>query len=159
MLEGSVQAAGRRLRITAQLIDSRSGTHVWAEVFDREATGTKLLEMQDEITERVAAQIAGGYGVLSRLGINRAHAERPSDMDAYNCVLKARVYYRVFAQPEHLEARDCLEVAVQKHPGYAEGWAWLSLMYLESFDTITIAHRADHTRSILHFRLQSVGRA
>jgi adenylate cyclase len=133
VLEGSVQGGRNRLRITAQLIDSGTGAHVWAETFNREITNTNLLDVQDDITERVAAQVAGGYGVLSRLGTAQARDTRAADLDAYACVLKARAYYRVFAQPEHLEARNCLESIVLKYPSYSEALAWLALMYLDEF--------------------------
>jgi adenylate cyclase len=133
VLEGSVQGAKDRVRITAQLIDSQSGGHVWAEAFTREVTEANLFDIQDEITERVVAQIASGYGVLSSLGEARTRGTRASNLDAYSCVLKARAYYRVFTETEHLEARSCLEALVQTHPDYPEALAWLALMYLDEF--------------------------
>jgi adenylate cyclase len=133
VLEGSVQGAKDRLRITAQLIDSTTGAHVWADTFNREITNTNLLDVQDDITQRVAAQVAGGYGVLSRLGTAQASGTRAADLDAYACVLKARAYYRVFTPTEHLEARNCLETIVGKYPNYSEALAWLALMYLDEF--------------------------
>jgi adenylate cyclase len=133
VLEGSVQGADDQVRVTAQLIDTQTGGHVWAEAFTLDMSGTNLFDIQDEITERVAVQIASGYGVLSRLGAARTRGARPTDIDAYSCVLKARAYYRVFTESEHLEARSCLESVTQTYPDYSEALAWLALMYLDEF--------------------------
>ena len=133
VLEGSVQGADDQVRVTAQLIDSQTGGHVWAEAFTLTMTRTNLFEIQDEISERVAAQVASGYGVLSRLGAAQTRDTRPTDMDAYSCVLKARSYYRVFTESEHLRARSCLENVVDTYPEYSEALAWLALIYLDEF--------------------------
>ena len=52
VLEGSVQNAGERIRFNAQLVDAESGAHLWAERFDKQRTN--LLDMQDEVTTRLA---------------------------------------------------------------------------------------------------------
>ena len=51
-LEGSVQRSGNRMRVNVQLIDTRSGSHLWAERFEKRVTD--LFEMQDEIVARIA---------------------------------------------------------------------------------------------------------
>ena len=65
-LEGSVQRAGDTLRVTAQLLDARDGTHLWAETYDRELSASSVFAVQDEITAQVAAAIGGGFGVIYR---------------------------------------------------------------------------------------------
>ena len=55
MLEGSVRKGGSRVRITAQLIDGRSGGHLWAERYDRELTD--IFAIQDEITKEIVAAL------------------------------------------------------------------------------------------------------
>ena len=133
VLEGTVQGTDDQVRVTAQLIDSQSGGHVWAEAFTLDTSGANLFGIQDEITERVAVQIASGYGVLSRLGAAQTRGARPTDIDAYSCVLKARAYHRVLTESEHLEARSCLESIIQNYPDYAEALAWLAFMHLDEF--------------------------
>jgi adenylate cyclase len=63
VLEGSIRRDDR-LRVTAQLIDTDTGTHIWAESYDREIADNKLV--QDEIVNQIVAKIAGGYGVIER---------------------------------------------------------------------------------------------
>src|SRR3981189_1184384 len=84
VLEGSVRKAGGRLRITAQLIDTASGTHTWADRFD--GVLEDVFELQDEVTQKVVGAIAPRG---RQVEISRA-LRRPSDStDAYDCYLRA----------------------------------------------------------------------
>ena len=94
VLEGSVQRAGDTLRVTAQLLDAKDGTHLWAETYDRELSASSIFAVQDEITEQVVGTIAGSFGVISRARFAEVK-EKPTDsLDAYECVLQAAAYYR-----------------------------------------------------------------
>ena len=70
VLEGSVQRTGNRLRVNVQLIDAETGTHIWAERFDKPVGD--LFDMQDEIVARLANQLGGAVnrrrGAASRTG-------------------------------------------------------------------------------------------
>jgi adenylate cyclase len=132
VLEGSVQKAGDSLRVTAQLLDAKDGTHLWAETYDRELSASSVFAIQDEITEQVVATIAGGYGVISRARFAEIKEKPTEHLDAYESVLKHGAYYGdYFAPTEHEEVRDCLERAVKSDPGYADAWASLSFTYLD----------------------------
>jgi len=133
VLEGSIQSAGSRIRATAQLIDARTGAHVWGDVFDRERTTADVLELQDEITAHVVAKIASGYGILSKVEVEHGQPATAIDLNSYVCVLQARAYTRVFAAPAHLQAQTCLEAVVTRDPAYTEAWAWLALIYLDEY--------------------------
>ena len=62
VLEGSIQRTDDRLRVTAQLIDTETGTHIWADRYDRELADVFLV--QDEIVSKIVAKVASGYGVI-----------------------------------------------------------------------------------------------
>jgi TolB-like protein len=134
VLEGSVQRAGDALRVTAQLLDGKDGTHLWAETYDRELSAANIFAVQDEITEQVVATIAGGQGVISRARFAEIK-EKPTDrLDAYECVLQWDAYYRDnVVSTEHAKVRDCLERAVKSDPGYADAWACLCIIYLDEY--------------------------
>jgi TolB-like protein len=66
VVEGSVRRGGNTVRVNAQLLDANSGTHLWAETFDRKLTVAQLFALQDEITARIIGAIAGSYGAISR---------------------------------------------------------------------------------------------
>ena len=133
VLEGSVQRAGDALRVTAQLLDAKDGTHLWAETYDRELSAPNIFAVQDEVTEQVVATIAGPQGVISRTRFAEVK-DKPTDrLDAYECVLHAAAYERdrQGIASEHARVRDGLERAVKSDPGYAEAWACLANIYID----------------------------
>jgi adenylate cyclase len=132
VLEGSVQRAQSSLRVTAQLLDAKDGTHLWAETYDRELSASSIFAVQDEITEQVVATIAGAYGVISRARFSEVQARPTAKLDAYDYFVQAGVYAREgFSPEEHAKLRDALERAVESDPGYSTAWAFLSLRYSE----------------------------
>jgi TolB-like protein len=134
VLEGSVQKAGTTLRVTAQLLDAKDGMHLWADSYDRELTAPNIFAVQDQITEQVVATIAGDYGVISRARFAEIKGKSADTLDAYECVLKYRAYYRdAYLAPEHEEVRECLEGAVKSDPNYAEVWAGLCWIYIDEY--------------------------
>jgi adenylate cyclase len=131
VLEGSVQRAGNAVRVTAQLLDAKDGTHLWAETYDRELSTSNIFEVQDEITAQVAATI-GGLGVISRARFDEVRGKPPDRLDAYECVLQFSNYARDRVAPaEHARVRDAIERAVKLDPGYSEAWASLAALYLD----------------------------
>ncbi|MCZ6556917.1 MAG: adenylate/guanylate cyclase domain-containing protein, partial [SAR324 cluster bacterium] len=129
VLEGSVRKSGDTVRVTAQLLDSGDGTHLWAETYDRELTGQNLFDVQDQITENVVGAIGGQYGAIHRANLQASRGKAPSSLEAYDCVLRAITLLRQFTSELHLSSRDCLERALEQDPDYADGWAWLAYLY------------------------------
>ena len=87
VLEGSVRRADDGLRITAQLIDTQTGAHIWADRFDRKMADIFLV--QDEIVSQIVAKIAGGYGVIEITEGKSAAHKSPEEIRAYDLVLRA----------------------------------------------------------------------
>jgi len=134
VLEGSVQKAGDALRVTAQLLDAKDGTHLWAETYDRELSAENIFAVQDEIREQVAATIAGSYGVISRARFAEVNEKPTASLDAYECVLQTNAYFRSDWDPtKHEKLRDGLERAVKSDPSYSDAWACLSSIYLAEY--------------------------
>ena len=79
VLEGSVQRGGNRMRVNVQLIDAESGSHLWAERFDRPLAG--LFEMQDEIVGRLANELNAQIAVVEAR--RAAHAPNPDSLDLF----------------------------------------------------------------------------
>jgi adenylate cyclase len=115
LLEGSVRRLGNRLRITAQLIETETGSHLWAEKFDRDIAG--LFEIQDEVVKAVAAS------TQTRLVINEGEiAERSTaDMDMWAFTSRGwKEIYRL--TPESLKkAEEIGRELVQRDPSSAKG--------------------------------------
>ncbi len=69
ILEGGVQSAGNRIRINAQLIDTKNDEHLWAETFDRELTATDIFDVQSEIAQAIAAALHGTLSAQTETGL------------------------------------------------------------------------------------------
>jgi len=130
-LSGGVRRVEGRVRFTVRLVETKRGRVVWAEEFDRELSPDKILEVQEEISRSVAANVGSGYGAIARSDLASAGRKAPTSMDAYDCVLQY-YHYDVSGVPEqHAAMRDCLEEAVEIDPGYGEAWAFLSTIYAD----------------------------
>jgi adenylate cyclase len=113
VLEGSMRKAGNRVRVTAQLIAAASGTHVWAERYDRALDD--IFELQDEITLSVVGAIEPS---LLHAEIERAKRKRPDSLDAYDLYLHALPHVRVFMPSEADKALALLRQALSIQPDY-----------------------------------------
>jgi hypothetical protein len=88
VLEGSIQRSDDRLRVNAQLIDTDTGSHIWADRYDHEMADVFLV--QDEIVNQIVAKIAGSYGVIQNTEASSAAHKSPEQIQAYDLVLRAR---------------------------------------------------------------------
>jgi len=144
VLEGSVRKAGDRVRITGQLIDTTTGTHVWAERYDRKSDD--IFALQDEITLSVVGAIEPS---LRQAEIERVKRKRSDSLDAYDLVLQAQhdVYSRI---PERVtKALLLLERALAFEPNYALAHAYAA----ECYHTLFLRgglREEDRTTSIRH---------
>jgi adenylate cyclase len=131
LIEGSVRKAGTRLRITAQLIKTDDGTHIWAENYDRELTD--VFAIQEEIARAIAASLRMPLGL--KPGENLV-ANRGIDTESYEKYLRAKALIvgrgGVTAAQEIrnvTEAATLLESVIAKNPGYAPAWLRLAPTY------------------------------
>jgi len=118
VLEGSVQKSGDAVRITAQLIDTRSGYHLWSEKYDRKLTS--IFAVEDEIakaiTERLQVQLAGENA-------QSLVAQKAVDPRAHDFYLRGLT---LLAARAVAEAVDAFQRAVTIDPDYAQAWAALA---------------------------------
>ncbi len=105
VLEGSVRKESDRLRIVAQLIDAGTARHVWAERFDR--TGTDPRALQDEVTQKIVAALAGTAGSIALQQYREAWGKDSANLQEYDYVL--RVLSRIaYGTPEMADAADAM---------------------------------------------------
>jgi len=118
VLEGSVRKSGDRVRITAQLIDAHTDSHVWSQRYDR--TLDDIFAIQDEIATRVVDELR-----VELLGeVPRVHA---TDPEAYELYLRARERARPGSTEAFAASNELYRQALEIDPGYADAWAQLGL--------------------------------
>ena len=123
ILEGSVQRAGDRLRVTAQLVDTSSGFQVWSARFDRQMTD--VFDIQDEITLAIVKQLKGELLVKEKAAVL---ANKQHNLESYNFYLKGRFYWA--QRPQGLaKAIEFFERAIEKEPTSARARAGLADCY------------------------------
>ena len=146
VLEGSVRKQGRRVRITAQLIDTGSDQHLWSETYDRQLDD--IFAVQEEIARSIAGALSGPMGLA--VGASKVEvAQATGDLQAYEAYLRGR---QLFHQRGAglVDARRLLEDAVERDPAFAPAWAILSAVYgtmasygaLDETDSDILARRA-----------------
>ncbi|MBI2955750.1 MAG: protein kinase [Acidobacteria bacterium] len=122
LLEGSVRRAGERVRITAQLIDSGSGFHLWSQDFDRELKD--VFAVQEETALKIAEALNVRLSPAEQQAVRRRYTENPQAYDAY---LRGRALMPYSDLPDKLEAaRAQFEEALRLDPEYAPALAGLS---------------------------------
>jgi TolB-like protein len=121
VLEGSVRNSGDRVRITGQLIVAESGTHIWANRFERRLAD--VFDLQDEITENIIGAVEPE--ILSA-EMRRARGKRPDSLAAYDCVLRAYQHLFNLTLEDNDKALDFLRQAIRLAPDYALAYAYAS---------------------------------
>ncbi|OAV49125.1 adenylate cyclase [Rhizobium sp. WYCCWR10014] len=123
VLQGSIQRQSGRVRITAQLIDAKTGHHLWSENWDRPAED--VFAVQTEIAEQVANRLGGGVGLIQEAGRAAAKRKRPENLNAYDYYLLGSEKIEKLTKADDEEAITFLNRAVELDPGLARAWVEL----------------------------------
>ena len=124
VMEGSVQKAGSQVRINAQLIDAKTGGHLWAERYD--GNMDDIFALQDKITQKITSALAVKLtaGEKALFGQKGTH-----NIAAYQEFLKGRVHYRRNTTEDFSKAEASFKRAIQLDPNYAKARAALAMLY------------------------------
>ncbi|HEY5237781.1 MAG TPA: winged helix-turn-helix domain-containing tetratricopeptide repeat protein [Rhizomicrobium sp.] len=125
VVEGSVRKSGeRRVRITAQLNDAVTGSHIWAERYDRDIAD--VFAVQDEITDAIVAAIEPQLHAAENF---RAQRKAPDSMDAWDLVMRALSHYWRITRQDNVVAQALLEKAATIDPSYGRALGVLASSY------------------------------
>jgi serine/threonine protein kinase/tetratricopeptide (TPR) repeat protein len=124
LIEGSVLKAGNDVRVTAQLVDGRTDTHLWSESYT--GTLTNILTLQSQMTLAIAREIEVALTPEEERRIKRTEPVNP---EAHKACLKGWWYFNKYNLEGFTKAREWLELALEKDAKYALAYAWLAGAY------------------------------
>jgi TolB-like protein/Tfp pilus assembly protein PilF len=129
VLEGSVQRTANRVRVTAQLIDARTDTHVWADKYDRDLAD--VFAIQSEIAKRIADQLQAKISPSEKAAIEKPPT---TDLAAFDLYERAKALWADVTDPLHadqnlLQAAQLLDQAVARDPQFLVAWCLLSRVH------------------------------
>jgi adenylate cyclase len=124
VLEGSVRKSGKRVRITAQLIDATSGGHLWAERFDRELID--IFDVQDDVTRHIVAALALNLTENDR---QRITAEHTDNLEAYDCFMRGREQFWRLTKAANVQARDLFQRSIALDQKFAPPYAFVAITH------------------------------
>jgi TolB-like protein/class 3 adenylate cyclase/Tfp pilus assembly protein PilF len=129
VLEGSVQRAGNRVRVNAQLIDARTDMHLWAETYDRDLAD--VFAIQSEIAKTIADQLQAKISPSEKAAIEKAPT---TDLVAYDLYLRAQALFAdtsdsIHAREKLPQAAQLLNESVARDPRFLRAWCLLSRVH------------------------------
>lgn len=145
VVEGSVRRSGDRVRISAQLNDVSTGSHLWAERYDRELAD--IFAVQGEITEAIVAAIEPQLYAAENF---RAQQKPPGSLDAWDLVMRALSHHWRITREDNAAAQALLEKAVAIDPAYGKALGLLATSHIfgahmgwaDMAATVPVAERA-----------------
>jgi adenylate cyclase len=126
VLEGSVQRAGDKVRVNAQLIEGITGHHLWAERYDRDLRD--LFTLQDEIIQTIVRTLAVKIGEAERKRVMR---KSTGSLEAYDYLLRGWHHYDSKTLSANRQARQLFKKAMELDPQYASAYVALGSTYLQ----------------------------
>jgi adenylate cyclase len=128
VLEGSIRKASTRIRVTAQLIEGTTGSHIWAERYDRELDD--IFALQDEITETIVAAIGPEIDQVER---ERAQRLPPDNLDAWESYQRGLWHLYRFNKEDNAEAQRLFRLAIRHAPNFSPAHSGLTHALYFSF--------------------------
>ncbi|WP_049645121.1 BTAD domain-containing putative transcriptional regulator [Candidatus Rhodobacter oscarellae] len=121
VVEGSARRVGKRVRVTAQLIETLSGNHVWSQKFDRDVGD--LFEVQDEVTDTICACV----GVELSESERRRSRRKPADnLDAWDLYQIGMWHANKYGRENLNRAQEYLQQAIERSPSFARAYAGIA---------------------------------
>ena len=124
VLEGSIQSIGERIRVTAQLVEAGSGSHIWSERYDRPVDD--LFAVQNEVTQRIAATIAGSEGAVAEAERSLLRRKPPANLTAFDTYLLAMEAKHKVTKESLTEAEGLFRKAIELDPQLARAYYGLA---------------------------------
>ena len=132
IVTGVLQSQEGQAQLRARLIDAQTGEVRWSGSYDKALTPGDLLGVQRELAVAISTELGEPYGVVNEAVERRMTRESAPSMPSYACILRAYDYRRSFEDALFPPALACLKQAVVRDPDYADAWAMLGWLHLDS---------------------------
>jgi TolB-like protein/class 3 adenylate cyclase/Tfp pilus assembly protein PilF len=132
IVDGSLQRSDHDVRVTAQLIDARTGRELWADSYDRQIES--IFAIRDDIARSIAATLGGLSGKLAKVEVARLSGKDPNSFTAYDYLMRGWYEWHKFTPESNAAARDLFEQAKKADPDYARAYVGLCWAYANDFD-------------------------
>jgi len=131
ILEGSVRKAGGQIRIAAELIDSESDRHLWAQLYDRDLDD--IFAVQDEVVSSIVHALGAFDGAIERWARQHLAENSKTSPTAYDCYLQAQEHYYCHGDSGYDKAEALYRRAIELDPGFARAHSALAFLYTQRF--------------------------
>ena len=132
VLEGSIQPLDERIRVTAQLVEAASGSHIWSERYDRPVED--LFAVQNDVTQTIAATIAGSEGAVAEAERNLLRRKPPANLSAFDTYLLAMEAKHKVTKESLAEAEGLFRKAIELDPQLARAYYGLATVQMYLID-------------------------
>src|SRR4051794_27146464 len=127
VLEGSIRANDNRIRVAVRLNDTLTGAAVWSERYER--TLDEIFDVQNDVTQKIAAALGGTSGSLSALDAATTRRRPPSNLHAYDYYVMGLELHFQFTKDELVKAEEMFRKAIEIDPQFARAYAALADLY------------------------------
>jgi adenylate cyclase len=132
-LEGSIRKEARLIKIMVRLVDTASGLQVWGDQYQRQLKPDKLIALQEEIAQKIAAKIGSEYGIIPQNLSKESRKKPPGSLDTYEAILRCYHHFADLTPETFEEALRALEQAVTREPECGLAWSLLGILYFNNY--------------------------
>jgi adenylate cyclase len=146
-IDGNIRKDSTRIKVAIQLIDLAARSQVWADTNDSEFSADRVIAFQEEVARVIAAKICAEFGVISRAMSIESKNIAPSNLKAYEAILRYYAFGANFSKATFFKALEALKLATAKEPEKGIIWSMLARLYatnygLELYDADTPLDKA-----------------
>ena len=133
VLEGSIRKGGSAVRVSAQLIDTRTGARLWAETYNRDLQASSIFAAQDDIAARIVATVADSYGVLVHSIRSAMRQKDDADLTPVEWQFQYFAYREQITPAAYADLKSRLERAVERDGRQSDLWACLAQIHVDEY--------------------------
>src|SRR6266478_8962737 len=133
VLEGSIRKGGSGIRVSAQLVDTQTGTQLWAETYNRDLAASTTFAAQDDIAAHIVATVADSYGVLVRSMRTAIQQKDDAELTPVEWQFQFFAYREQITPSAHAALKSRLKRAMERDDGPSDLWACLAEIYVDEY--------------------------